>query len=285
MAPVAGVGAWMASERVQHRRHHERHRHAFVLHRVEDEVGFEAIQQDVGGASEERGQKQVAGSVRNRADVHARVAWQHGREQVEPVAAGVEPGLVGVRDAFGHARGATGVTDDVVVVGAALDHRVLVGERGQPVLITVVANDHVFERRHGLVDAGDVGSVIGADHEDLAVGVAEHVLVRLHRVPRVERHPNGAGDARPDEHVGCLDAVVLENPDPVAGGDAERAERIGHAATALPGLGEREAMLARHDGGSVGVEQRAAAHEAGHVHAVIGSQLPNRAGNTRPGER
>ena len=86
----------------------------------------------------------------------------------------------------------------------------------------------VLEQRQLVADGADLlHLLVVLDHDDLGVGVLQHVLALLGRVGLVDRHDDGAGRERGEVEVGPLGAGVGEDRDLVALGDAEvdQAER------------------------------------------------------------
>ena len=81
---------------------------------------------------------------------------------------------------------------------------------------------HVLEQRQLVADRADLLQLLVVlDHDDLGVGVLQHVLALLGRVGLVDRHDHGARRERGEVEVGPLGAGVAEDRDLVALGDPE----------------------------------------------------------------
>ena len=243
---VPPTRAVVLDDGVDHGRHHETVGNAFAFHEVECLPGVEVVQHDVAAAAEPGGQVLIAGAVGNGAEVHALVAGFDRRKRIEPVAPGVEPGLVGIGNALGLAGGAAGVANDEIVVFGDVEIRVVARVLRQPVFIACIAHPHLFEIGQVIGNAGDLRGVVLAHHQQPAPGVAEHVQMRLAPVARIQRHAHQVGGRGTAEEVRRLDRVVFEYADPVSRLEARGQHGIGQAQGALPGLSEGEAAVAVH---------------------------------------
>ena len=87
---------------------------------------------------------------------------------------------------------------------------------------------HLLEMRQPGADLADLRQLfLVLDHDDLGVGVLEHVGALLGRVGLVDRHHRGADRERRVVEVGPLGAGVAEDRDAVAFLDAERDQAQG----------------------------------------------------------
>ena len=127
----------------------------------------------------------------------------------------------------------------------------------------------MLEVRQLVLNALDLGQVIGADHQGPAVGVAQHVQMRLAAIARIERHPHQVGGGSAGKQIGRLDRIVFQHADAVAGLQAQAQERIGQPEAAAPGFGKSIAAVAVHDRFEIGVMSRRTAHLCSHVHAAF----------------
>ena len=98
---------------------------------------------------------------------------------------------------------------------------------------------HLLEQRQLVADGADLlHLLVVLDHDDLGVGVLQHVLALLGRVGLVDRHDHRAGRERGEIEVGPLGAGVGEDRDLVALGDAEVDQAEGERAHGLQHLVE-----------------------------------------------
>ncbi len=114
----------------------------------------------------------------------------------------------------------------------------------------------VLEQRQLVADLADLLQLLVVlDHDDLGVGVLQHVLALLGRVGLVDRDDDGAGRERCEVEVGPLRAGVGEDRDLVALGDAEVDQAERERAHGLQHLVEAAvdpvlALLETHRGGA-----------------------------------
>ena len=81
---------------------------------------------------------------------------------------------------------------------------------------------------------------VGPDHEHLGLGVVHDVLDLGRREAPVDVDAHGVEQRRPEEHLEVLDAVLVEERDPVLRPDAGVGQRLRDTARPLVQLGPRQ---------------------------------------------
>ena len=115
-------------------------------------------------------------------------------------------------------------------------------------------------------DSRDLFGVGVADDQQAALGMAEHVQMRVPPVPGIERHPHQVGGRGAAEQVSRLDRVVFQHPDPVAGLEARGQHGVGQAQRAPPGFRKSQAPVTMHYGFEVRIVGGRPPHQGSHIH-------------------
>ena len=235
--------------------------HAQHLGRVE------RTEQQVGAAVQPGRQEEVARGVRDRPRVADHTVSFEVRQPVIPVAAVHQPVVLGVTDALWTARRTRRMPDDVPVVRSDLHHRVLARLGGQPLLIAIIAINHVLQGADLVLQPRHIGQVVTVGDQHFHLCLLEHLAVRQAPVASVQRHAHGAGDGAAEKQIGGAQIVVFEARHPVAWLDAQIDEPIRQAHASIPHLAEGQLAVFGDDRPAVGVELHGLAHQAWHVHS------------------
>ncbi len=221
-----GAGVGMASKRREQARRREAVADLVLAHHAQDLLRLEHPEEEVGRTGEPPREEQVAGRVGDRPGVADHAVPAHPLQRVRPVAAVQHPVVVRVPDTLRLSRRSRRVADHEPVVAGDLELRIgrILGR--QPGLVAGVPDEDVPQRANFRLEANDAGGVALIGHHNDAVGAREHVTVRLPRVPRVQRHPNGSGDRAAQEEVGASQDVVLQPGDPLTRADPHRPEPV-----------------------------------------------------------
>jgi hypothetical protein len=271
---VQALAAGLGDHIGDHRGHREEVSDPVVAQRLRERGRVEPRRQNVHAPGQPDGQEQVARAVRDRPDVQAHVTDVGGREHVEPVAGGAHPGPVRVGDALGPAGRAGRVPDDEHVVEGDVQVRVGGIVPGEPGLVAGVP-DQDAQPADRVREGGDLVGVLLRHHDDLAAGVPDHVRVRLGGVAPVQRHAHQVGNRGAEVEVDRLDAVVLEDRDPVPRGQAEPGQGVGQAQAAFPGLPVGQLAVAAADRGQIAVEPGRSPHGASDIQHAASRDLGN----------